>query len=79
MARNGAAFCDGYAAVAGADPRDSEQVLAAYTAGVEGRGRWRDPVRLASSVLLLASLVYAVVIAPEGSRPVQQLILDRIA
>jgi maltokinase len=28
--RNGVAFCDGYTAVAGADPRDSEPLLAAY-------------------------------------------------
>lgn len=39
-------------------------LLVAYTAGVHGTGRWRDPIRLASTVVLIGSLFYIVFIPP---------------
>jgi signal transduction histidine kinase len=39
-------------------------VVAAYSAGAYGRGRWRDPVRIVSSVALIVTLVYGSVVVP---------------
>ena len=39
-------------------------VVAAYTAGAYGQGRWRDPVRIVSSVALMGSLVHSLVVVP---------------
>ncbi len=39
-------------------------VVAAYSAGAYGRGRWRDPVRVVSSLVLIVSLIYGLVIVP---------------
>ena len=39
-------------------------VVAAYSAGAYGRGRWRDPVRIVSSLVLIGSLLYGLVIVP---------------
>ena len=39
-------------------------VVVAYSAGAYGRGRWRDPVRIVSSLILIGSLLYGLVIVP---------------
>ncbi len=45
-------------------------LLAAYTAGVYGEGRWRDPIRLASTALLIGSFFYGLlVLSPTAVAP----------